>query len=492
MKKKLLFWINGFMLHFALSYYLQQKLKDDFYAIIDVPNNPRKMFDSQSLVNFKKTWYFHDHIDRTKSKPDLEYLVNFEKNYHINLWLLAINERHFYKFNRFYKFTKNEILVFLEQECKLFEQILDEVKPDFLLTYEPPLHHQKLLVDMCRAKGIKILCIHFARLGGKSIIAQDGKTLDLPQDLSFNYDITNRLKQDSSYFVISKNYVANRMPTILNKVRALVDYLLISDSKNTKTNFTYYGRKKHKVISDAVSLAIKKQVRTKFMQKNLQSNPDLNKPYVYLALNVDEEASLFYYSPFFTDQVEVIRHVAKSLPVDHMLYVKDHIHSVFRSWRSIKECKEIMEIPNVILIHPSYSSLELTKHSKMVVTVRGTASFEAACEGKPSIVFGDVPFSILPSVHKVDSLSELPDLIRTCLNSKVDISYAQKYIELIDSRSVDFSMMDFEVKRNHHFYSGNILSDINITEENVKQFLENNKEYFESLTSAHLTKINCN
>lgn len=134
---------------------------------------------------------------------------------------------------------------------------------------------------------------------------------------------------------------------------------------------------------------------------------------------------------------------------------------------------------------------EIVKHSRLVVTTRGTASFDAACENIPSIVFGDVPFSIVPSVRKINSLDELPRLIRTCLETPIDPSYIQKYIRLIDKISVDFSMMDFEVKRNLHFFSGKIFSDISISEKNVKQFLENNKEYFESLTNAHLTKINC-
>lgn len=499
MKKKLLFWVNGFMLHFLLAYYLQQKLDNNFYAIIDVPNNPKKMFMSQKIVNFQKTWYFHDHIEKTTTKPDLEYLSNFEKRYQIDLWKLAINERHFYRFNRFYKFTADEILQFLEQECRLFEQIVDEIKPDYFLTYDPPFHHQRLMLDLCKAKGIKILCLYYARVGGKSVIAEDGGTLDLPQDLdlveltenktSIEPNNSAQIKNSPTYSSLAKNYKSDRSPSTSDKLRAMVDYILVSDSKNTQTNFTYYGRTKLKVILDTISMTIKRRTRSRFMQNNLKKTVDLSIPFVYFPMNVEEELSVLHYSPFFTNQIEVIRHIAKSIPVDHSLYVKDHIFSEFRAWHDIHEYQEIMDIPNVTLIHPSYSSMELVKHSKLVITVRGTASFDAAYENKPSIVFGDVPFSILPSVHKVNSINDLPILIRTCLDTPVNPAYLQKYIELIDKKSVDFSMMDFEVKRNHHFYSGNILSDINITEDRVRQFLENNNEYFEPLTNAHLEKL---
>jgi len=489
------------MLHFGVAYYLQQKLDGDFYAIIDVPNNPKKMFLNQKIVNFQKTWYFHDHIKKTSLKPDHKYLSSFEKKYQIDLWKLAINERHFYRFNRFYKFTTNEILQFLQQECRLFEQILDEIKPDYFLTYDPPFHHQKLMLDMCKARNIKVLCMYLARIGGKSIIAENGSTLDLPQNLDL-VELPNvekmgieknnlmQAKEDSDYSRLAKDYKIDRGASTSDKLKALTDYILLSDSKNAQSNFTYYGRNKLKVIFDSLSLTIKRKSRSRFMQKNLKKIVDLDVPFVYFPMNIEEELSILHYSPFFTNQIEVIRHVAKSLPIDHKLYVKEHIFAEFRGWHTKHEYQEIMDIPNVTLIHPSYSSEKLVKHSKLVITIRGTASFDAANENKPSIVFADVPFSILPSVYKVNSIEELPKLIRAALETPVNPSYAQKYIKLIDERSIDFSMMDFEVKRNHHFYSGNILSDINISENSVKQFFESNEEYFKPLINAHLTKIN--
>ena len=150
MKMKLLFWMNVFMVHFGIAYYLKEKINADFTAIIDTPNKPKQMFLNQKIVNFKKTWYFHDHIKKIDATPDLEYLSNFEKKYNIDLWKLAINERHFYKFNKFYKFSTNEILKFLEQECKLFEQILEEAKPE---KFEIELTAAILAYEIARSDG---------------------------------------------------------------------------------------------------------------------------------------------------------------------------------------------------------------------------------------------------------------------------------------------------------------------------------------------------
>lgn len=488
------------MLHFGLAYYLQQKLNADFYAIIDVSNRPKKFFLNQTMVTFQQSWYFHDHIKKTISNPDLSYLSSFEKRYHIDLWKLAINERHFYRFNRFYKFTTNEILQFLEQECKLFEQILDEVKPDYFLTYDPPFHHHKLMLDLCKAKNIRVLCMYFARIGGKTIIDDDGDTFNLPSNLDevelteiekteIEKNFFKQTKNDSDYSVLAKKYKNERGASTTDKLKALVEYTLFSDSRNMYTNYTYYGRSKFKVILDSLSLAIKRKSRLRFIENTLTKNVNLDIPFIYFPMNVEEELSILHYSPFYTNQIEVIRHIAKSIPVDYKLYVKDHIFSEFRGWHDIREYQEIMDIPNVILIHPSYSSSKLIKHSKLVITIRGTASFDAAFENKPSIVFSKTPFSILPSVYTVNSLNELPMLIRTALKNPVNQLYLQKYIKIINERSVDFNMMDFEVKRNQQFYSGNILSDVEISEKDTKEFFAKNEAYFKSLVNAHLEKI---
>jgi len=484
------------MLHFELAYYLQQQIDDEFYAIIDINNNPKKMFLKQKLVNFKKTWYFHDNVKKTIKSPDLKYIANFEKKYQINLWKLAINERHFYRFNKFYKFTKTEILQFLEQECRFFEKIIEQVKPDYLLTYDPPFHYQKLLLELCKAKGVKILCIYYTRLKGNSIIASNGNTFNLPQNLDLIKLEKNQIKESignvkhiSEYSSVSKTWNDKRASSKLEKIKALKDYILLSDSNNTQSNFTYYGRTKPKVILYNLLLIIKQKYREYFMQKNLVEKIDLNIPYVYFPMNIEEEASTLHYAPFFTNQIEVIRHVAKSLPIGYHLYVKEHPHAKHRGWHKTDEYKEIIDIPNVTLVHPSFSSEDLMKYSKLVITIRGTGSFDCLYQNKPSIVFGDVPFSIIPSVFTVNSLVELPKTIRTALETTVNPDYLQKYIKLIEERSINFSMMDWEILRNNQFFSNNTLSDIDISEDSVKQFFNNTKEYFKPLLNAHLEKI---
>ena len=121
---KIIFWDQGDFLSFLLANSLQKKINGEFYAIFDVPDRKKSFYQKQKLVDFKKIWFFHDSISKPGKKVDMEYLNSFEEKYNINLWLLAGNERIFNEYNEFYKFSREEILSILEDECKFFEKIL--------------------------------------------------------------------------------------------------------------------------------------------------------------------------------------------------------------------------------------------------------------------------------------------------------------------------------------------------------------------------------
>ena len=99
---------------------MQEKLDAEYSAIIDCTNKPKTFFENQKIVDFKNIWFYHDQFKNLRNEPDLIYLRNFEKKYKINLSKLVFNERLFMDFNEFYKFSENEILSILENECKFF------------------------------------------------------------------------------------------------------------------------------------------------------------------------------------------------------------------------------------------------------------------------------------------------------------------------------------------------------------------------------------
>jgi hypothetical protein len=493
MKDKIIFWMGGDFTHFSLSYYLQKMYDCELYGIIDVTNKPKKFFQEQDLVNFNKIWFFHDYI-KINRKPNLEYLKYIEKKYDLNLWKLAINERIFYRFYDFHKFSTDEILCILESECRLFETILDEVKPDFFITKEPTFHHLELFYQMCKKRGVKNLVLGLPNLGYRCIISEVPTMLDsfdsvddiIPQNRTFE-ELQKYLKS----FDISKQirtYDKQHGNSKKDWFKATLSYLL-SENNNVKTNYNYFGRSKLKVITNMFSSILKKNYRQSFINKNLVMSVDLNSSFVYYPLGVDLERNLLINSPFQTNQIEIIRHIVKSLPTGLKLYVKENPSQITREWRSISEYSEIMNIPNVTLIHPSFNSQDLIKKCKLVLTITGSSGFEAAFYGKPSIIFTDIGYQILPSVTKVKEIENLNHNIIESLNKNILPIDLEKYLLKLEKNSFEFDWLGFGSKFKNKFYYGGTLIDVDIFSDKMNTFLNESSNELKLLASEHIKKI---
>ena len=88
-----------------------------------------------------------------------------------------------YLYNDLYKFSQHEILSILEQECKLYESVLDKINPDILVTGETALHQQHLFYKICQARGIKILILNQSKIAYKCIISKELNKLDFMPNL---------------------------------------------------------------------------------------------------------------------------------------------------------------------------------------------------------------------------------------------------------------------------------------------------------------------
>ena len=76
----------------------------------------------------------------------------------------------------------DEILSILERECKLFDEILTQTNPDFLIMLESTLHQQELFYKMCKKNGVKILLLNEPNIS-RCIISENPRKLDEEIDL---------------------------------------------------------------------------------------------------------------------------------------------------------------------------------------------------------------------------------------------------------------------------------------------------------------------
>ena len=225
------------------------------------------------------------------------------------------------------------------------------------------------------------------------------------------------------------------------------------------------------------------------MNRHFTKNPSMDTPYVYFPLGIVLERHILIDAPYYTNQVELIRHIAKSLPVGYRLLVKEHPAQESREWRTISEYKQILDIPNVTLIHPSFSDQELQKNCSLIISTAGGSAFEATFYEKPSIIFGDAIYSYLSSVNQVTSMERLPEAIKTSLNTKVDSHNLTKYMKVLSDNLIDFSFAEFFTEFVGRFAFSGGYNDVEINESELESFLKEKTDSLEYLAICHIEKI---
>ena len=490
MKPKLMFWIDMGFYYFGLAKSLQEIFDCELFTIIECTDKPKKFFVEQKIVNFKKSWFYHDYIKDINQKPDLEYLKSIEKKYGINLWLIAFNDRMFNYMNEFYDFSTNQIFSILEQECKFFEKILNETKPDFMLM--PPTHqqHNHIFYEMCRARGIHVLIGTLTRLGMRiSLSDKMDPMYPLPPLSSFGKGklIVDPIKYLETSNLSQVNKIFNNMFLSSKKKfgKAALNFLLTENS-NLKTHYSYYGRNKIKVLDKRVSFELKSKRRESFMNKNLKNKVQTKLPFIYYPLHQEIERGLLLGAPFYSNQFENIKHIASSLPVGYKLIVKEHPNSKTRGWRSVTEMKKIMNLPNVIFLHPLANSNQIVDRSELVISIRGSSGIEAALRNKPSIVFGKVGMYKFSTINVVNSMTELPNTIKQALEQKVDRREIELYLKLVYENTFDFPKNEITNGFIETFAAGGYFANVEIDPNEMSLFIEKHKDELSFLAQKHI------
>ncbi|KER07008.1 Capsule polysaccharide biosynthesis protein [Marine Group I thaumarchaeote SCGC AAA799-E16] len=492
-KNKILVWLEDHTYHFGITKFIQELSDSKIYAIISANPSAKKFYQKQDLLRLEKSWYIRDSINLKNKNFDLSFLQNFEKKYDISIWKLVSGERFFNNYSKYHQFTHDEILSILEQEIKFYEKILSETKPRYLIMRIPEFQDIHLLYLMSKKLGITPLLLDYTRFGYRCLINSvpdavvDFKSTSVPKNLENFTQLLNRVQNYSTQHSLA---ITKRRGSKKNFLKAGLKFLLSSESKEFQNYYQNLDKSKLNVFLTEMNSVKQHSKHKSFIDKNFLKSLKNNIPFIYFPLHFEPEQTTLIKTPYYTNQIEVITNIAKSLPIEFSLFVKEHPAMRLSGWRKISEYKKILKLPNVQLIHPSLSNSEIIPKSSLVITISGTSGLEAAFYKKPSIIFTKVNYSNLSSVYLMKNWQELPDLILDALNTEVNLSELNQYVNHVESISFPFDAWGLEQMSDDYFAVGGFLSGSNLSIESMSDFLEKNKSTFTLLASEHLSKIN--
>lgn len=197
-------------------------------------------------------------------------------------------------------------------------------------------------------------------------------------------------------------------------------------------------------LRDIMAYRLRAYSRHRMLERHSISDLDQIKrfKYVFYPLNHEPEGSLSVMSPEFNHQGAVIDLIAKALPADVRLVVKEHETTGIAA-RPKGFYEWLIKLPNVVLASMHFKSEPLIQSAQAVAVLNGTAGMEAAVLGIPVVTFSRHNiYNCIPHVHVVDRISELRPLMQQlCELENKDreqrLVDGKRFIDALKSCSID-------------------------------------------------------
>ena len=419
---------------------------------------------SQTEITYSKLLLEEDiHKDYKNVKLDINYLRWLEKEYGIpNLWPYLTVDRvvmsnqlvREYPYDKS-PYTHEEMLKILQVKARAIIDFLEKEKPDFIFASVIGSVGTYLLYHIAKKKNIKVwitlitaiknlytLSEHYAYFTEteKRVLENKFSIDSIEKAKQFIQDFRNQpapyyadespqrqpvFRYQQMRFLLPRNF--------LKTCLWIVKYFYHHCRSDERDDYSYSGPFNY--LKDG----IKRKFRNLLGSYDLCDKFDPTKDFAFYPLQYEPEVTSLLQAPFFTNQLHVAKMMARSLPAGYSLYIKDHPQMARYRPRSFY--KQLKKIPNIKLLNPSFTSFQIIPHAKLIITLTGTAGWEATILGKPVIVLGNAFYNKLSFVEKCPKIEDLPFTIKKLLeNPKYDENELIHFVAAIMEESADVNL----------------------------------------------------
>ena len=442
---------------------------DEFCGYVQIRSS-FNWLKSQKDINYTNLLLDEDVIKHYKNeKIDPPYLEYLEKEFGLpNLWPYVAVDR-VIKFNMYLreypydrpKYSHEDMIKMVQAASRFIIKFLEKEKPDFIIAPAALGGIGGMLFYHIAAKmGIKTFLIHSSvRIKTRCAIGKDYNGLNYIEEafekINNGAAVEPAIKQEAETFL--KDFRKNTRPHSaldsvdarpINRRRQFKFLKLNKIGQSVKWTigvFIDYIRDKNK--DDYLTVKpwyylwdkLKRKTRVLIGFNDFYDEFNEKDEYAFYPLQLDPEAASMMLAPFYTDQLWLIKQIARSLPINYKLYIKEH--PAMFGYRPRCFYKELKKIPNVKIVKPSLSSFDLIKNAKLIATITGTAGWEAMLMKKPIITFGNVFYNKLSMAKQCKTMEDLPYLVKNQIeNFRYDEKELINFITAIFQESAEVDL----------------------------------------------------
>ena len=431
------------------------------YDVCDLNRSTYYKFKEIKEINTFDVCEIADEFTKKLNDLDVDddYLRNVEKKYtyfknlRLQLTTSQFTTRQFHYRNYMKLFNQKQEENWLILNYKRVISIIDEFNPDVIIDYDDAELVRSIINEIAYDRKIPYITINHPRYEDYKIFTftmgigmekyfedeyhefyKQNQT-ELREEYKYIYDYRKRnsIMPDEYKNTITANYKKEGIFTAIKRMLFQINYFVKQDLSGDnfwlKRNNPYIYPNSLEYIKYYLRVCVN---RRKLATKNKYfSDPCLGEKYVYMPLHLIPESTTFVKAPFYTNELMLIEAVSKALPVGWKLYVKEH--QAMLGERGLEFYKNVNRIPNVKMVQYNYYNdpKPWIANSLGVITITGTAAYEAALMGKRSLIFGDVPFGLIEGITKVDSFEKLPRLLANISDPIDNIHSCAAYIATV-------------------------------------------------------------
>lgn len=454
----------------ALAYHIQQASPDtQFCGVVQLRTSYDYLRTQQDIAYTGLLFEEELHAKLYDETIDLAYLAWLEKEYGIpNLWPYLYIDRVLMhgQLRREYPYdepllTRDEMLKRLQVTAKAIIEFLDTERPDAVVFSVIGSMASMLLYHIAKKRGIQTILIHLALIQNRVGFTEDYRTFNWVRARFEELQSGARrspLEEEARQYIEEFRkkpapYLKNLAPDFNFQAHRSANFQFLAPAHLWRSARWYTGTlyrelfKNERYYDDIpVRLQLwdklKRRVRGIRGFERYYSRINPAERYAFYPLHQEPETALLLYAPYQADQLAVIKAAAHALPIDMLLYVKEHPEMV--GYRTRKYYREITKIPNVRLIDPRTTSYELIAKAALTFTITGTVGWESVLFKKPVITFGDVFFNDLSFVRHCENFNELPFLVRDALSAPdYDERELLNYVAALVEDTVSVEYMKF-------------------------------------------------
>jgi len=293
------------------------------------------------------------------------------------------------------------------------EHLLLQIKPSVIISGYDSLH-SGIAMAVARKLGIPWFSITFTTIPQGLTGFCMGMTPDTgisfrPVSLEVLRELAERTLSEfeSKRMVVFAYLSANNVPMIIKRLPGHIRAFYMATIRAINGRFDKFTQYP---VRRLVREYFRKRLNLVFLPKHWFCDAPPATPYLFIGLHMQPESSIDVWAPFYSDQFHIIEAIARSTPPTHQILVK--LHKSDADNYSRKQLDRLRCLPGVRLVSPYAQSRMFIEKASLVLAIQGNLALEAAMLGRPVLVFGDTKFMELPSVSRVNRLTELPSQIR--------------------------------------------------------------------------------